>query len=118
MLSRSGPVYGRLALPGESQLLFLFYWPKKLLFQSGKKYLDFCVGEWLQDKLTFWVVPGNSAAGPHMLPNVHKPGIVCTRPTLHLLFLTSLETTRTRTRLEHKAQDSTSPALLRLQQQE
>ena len=25
--------------------------------------------EWLQDKLTFWVVPGNSAAGPHMLPN-------------------------------------------------
>ena len=40
-----------------------------------------------------------------------------TRPALHLLFLT-LETTRTRTRLEHKAQDSTSPALLRLQQQE
>ena len=32
----------------------------------------------------FWVVPGNSAAGPHMLPNVHKPGILCTRPTLHL----------------------------------
>ena len=74
--------------------------------------------EWLQDKLTFWVVPGNSAAGPHMPPNVHKPRIVCTRPALHLLFLTSLETTRTHTHLEHKAQDSTSPALLRLQQQE
>jgi len=43
--------------------------------------------------------------------------ILCSRPALHLLFLT-LETTRTRTRLEHKAQDSTSPALLRLQQQE
>ena len=47
----------------------------------------------------------------------HFLWILCIGPALHLLFLT-LETTRTRTRLEHKAQDSTSPALLRLQQQE
>ena len=47
----------------------------------------------------------------------HFCWILCTRPALHLLFLT-LETTRTRARLEHKGQDSTSPALLRLQQQE
>ena len=47
----------------------------------------------------------------------HFCWIVCTRPALHLLFLT-LETTRTRTRLKHNAQNSTSPALLRLQQQE
>ena len=64
------------------------------------------------------MVSGNCAAGPHMLPNAHILRILCTRPALPILFLTSLETTRTRTRLEHKAQDSTRPALLRLQQQE
>ena len=70
---------------------------------------------------SYFIVYLSPASTPPVLVLLHHHraphATTYSTPALHLLFMT-LETTRTRTRLEHKAQDSTSPALLRLQQQE